>query len=280
MKADRPSRTAHFVAHGRALADAGLSHIPDFRDPTARVFLSEKGKRSFDKTTRAAGEGKRGMAFEMARVMADMIALRTTAIDSAVREAIAGGATQLVILGAGYDGRAWRMPEVAGVRVFEVDHPTTQSDKRAHLSELPPAAGIVEFVSMDFERESLDAALDRAGHDCSSPTCWIWEGVVMYLTHGAMRATLADMAGRSGPGSTLIVNYHTVHRRLFARLMFRLIGEPQISAWTPEEMAADLKSVGFVVREDSGMADWNDRFAQSKAKVERGYYMRIAIART
>ena len=102
----------------------------------------------------------------------------------------------------------------------------------------------------------------------------------MYLTRDAMRATLADIAGRSAPGSTLIVNYHTVHGRFFARLMFRLIGEPQISAWTPEEMAADLQSVGFIVREDSGMADWNDRFAQGRAKVERGSYMRIAIART
>jgi len=61
--------------------------------------------------------------------------------------------------------------------------------------------------------------------------------------------------------------------------MFRLIGEPQISAWTPEEMAADLRSVGFVVREDSSIADWNDRFAQGKAKVDRGFYMPIAIAR-
>jgi methyltransferase (TIGR00027 family) len=280
VKADRPSRTAHFVALGRAVADAGLSHVPDFHDPTAPIFLSEKGERNLAKTVHAAREGKRGIGLEMARVMADMMALRTAAIDTAVRDAIAGGATQLVILGAGYDGRAWRMPELAGVKVFEVDHPATQSDKRTHLAELPPATGTVSFVSMNFELESLDTVLDRAEHNRSSPTCWIWEGVVMYLTRDVMRATLAGIAGRSAPGSTLIVNYHTVHRQLFARLMFRLIGEPQISAWTQEEMAADLRSVGFVVHEDSGMADWNDRFAQGRAKVERGSYMRIAIART
>ena len=280
MKAERPSRTAHFVALGRAIADAGVSHVPDFHDVTARVFLNEKGKRSLAKTEHAAREGKRGIGLEMARVMADLIALRTEAIDTAVRDAITGGATQLVILGAGYDGRAWRMPELAGVKVFEVDHPATQGDKRGHLAELPQATGIVSFVSMNFELESLDRVLDRAGHDRSSPTCWIWEGVVMYLTRDAMRATLAGIAGRSASGSTLIVNYHTVHRRLFARLMFRLIGEPQISAWAPEEMAADLRSVGFVVHEDSGMADWNERFARGKAKVDRGSYMRIAIART
>jgi methyltransferase (TIGR00027 family) len=143
-----------------------------------------------------------------------------------------------------------------------------------------PVTDVVHFVAIDFERESLGAALERAGHDSSAPTCWIWEGVVMYLTRDAMRATLRDLAGRSAPGSTLIVNYHTVHRRLIARLMFKLIGEPQISAWTPEEMAADLESVGFVVREDTNMADWNVRFAHGQAKVERGYYMRIVVARS
>ena len=279
MKGQRPSRTAHFVAFGRAIADLGLSHIPDFRDPTARVFLNEKGQQSLAKIEQELGSGKRSMRVEMARGMADMIGLRTAAIDAAVRDAITLGARQLVILGAGYDGRAWRMSELAGVKVFEVDHPATQGDKRARVTVLPPPAGIVSFVSIDFERESLDSVLDRAGHDRSVPTCWIWEGVVMYLTRDAMLATLAGVAGRSAPGSTLIVNYHTVHRRWLARLMFRLIGEPQISAWTPQEMASDLQTVGFVVHEDSGMIDWNARFARSQGKVERGAYMRVAVAR-
>jgi methyltransferase (TIGR00027 family) len=279
VNAERPSRTAHLVAMGRAMADAGLSHVPDFHDPTARAFLDAKGKRSLTDVERALRAGKRGIRIEMARTLADTMALRTAAIDAAVRDAIAGGATQLVILGAGYDGRAWRMPELTGVTVYEVDHPATQRDKRTRVAELPATTGIVRFVPIDFERESLDAALDRAGHDRSSPTCWIWEGVVMYLTREAMRATLAAIAGRSAPASSLIVNYHTAHSGLFARLMFRLIGEPQISTWTKEEMAADLRSVGFVVRDDSGMAEWSERFAQGEARVERALYMRIVVAR-
>jgi methyltransferase (TIGR00027 family) len=215
----------------------------------------------------------------MARVMADMMALRTVAIDAAVRDAIADGARQLVILGAGYDGRAWRLPELAGVKVFEVDHPATQGDKRARIAELPPPVGEVTFVPVDFERDALGDALGSAGHDGSAPTCWIWEGVVMYLTRDAVRGTLAAVAQRSAPGSTLIVNYHTTRRGLFAQLIFRLIGEPQISAWTPEEMAADLRSVGFEVREDSGMAAWNERFAEGRGRVERGAYMRVVVAR-
>jgi methyltransferase (TIGR00027 family) len=279
VKGERPSRTAHLVALGRALADAGLSHVPDFHDPTARVFLTEKGQRSLSNVEQGVREGRRGYRIEMARVMADMIALRTSAIDAAVRDAIAAGATQLVILGAGYDGRAWRLPELTGVKVFEVDHPATQGDKRTRVAQLPPARGIVTFVPVDFERDSLSAALENAGHDPSSPTCWIWEGVVMYLTHDAMHATLGAVAERSAPGSTLIINYHTKHRGWIGRIIFRLIGEPQISAWTPEEMAADLHAVGFEVREDSGMTDWNARFAQRSARVDRGYYMHVVVAR-
>lgn len=278
MRDERPSRTAHFVALGRALANAGLSRVQGFSDPTAPVFLNEKGERSLAAAVRRADQGKRGFRLEMAKVMADMIALRTVAIDSAVRDAVAGGSRQLVILGAGYDGRAWRMSELGGVRVFEVDHPATQGDKKARQAELPPPVGDVRFVAMNFEKESLAAVLERAGHDCAATSCWIWEGVVMYLTRDAMRATLADVAKRSARGSTLIVNYHMAHRKFFARLIFRLIGEPQISAWTPAEMAADLQSAGFRVREDTGMAEWNDRFAKAQARVDRGWYMRIAVA--
>ena len=278
MKSARPSRTAHLVALGRALADLGLSHVPDFHDPTARFFLNDKGKKSLAKVENEARAGRTGFRVQAARGMADMIALRTTAIDAAVRSAIAGGATQLVILGAGYDGRAWRMSELAGVKVFEVDRAPTQEDKRARVAELPPPVGAVSFVSIDFERESLDTVLETAGHDASVPTCWIWEGVVMYLTRDAMHATVAAIAGRSAIGSTLIVNYHTARSGFMGRLMLRLIGEPQISHWTPKEMAADLRDVGFAVREDSAMTDWNQRFANGEAKVNRGYYMRIAVA--
>ena len=239
------------------MADLGISHIPNFRDPTARAFLSEKGQKSLAKTEARAREGKRSMSLEAARGMADMIGLRTVAIDAAVSDAVTAGATQLVILGAGYDGRAWRMQALQGVKVFELDHPATQRDKRARVAQLAEPNGIVNFVSIDFERESLDTV----------------------LTRDAMRGTLASVAKRSAAGSTLIINYHTSHRRFIARLIFRLIGEPQISAWTREEMAAEVGSVGLDVHDDSGMLDWNARFARSQARVQRGEYMRIVVAR-
>jgi methyltransferase (TIGR00027 family) len=279
VKENRPSRTAAFVTLGRAMAHLGLSHVPGFSDPTARVLLTDKGKESLAKIERAIQAGQTGMRIGMARGMADMMALRTTAIDVAVRDAIAGGATQLVILGAGYDGRAWRMPELRGVKVFEVDHPATQGDKRRHLTELPPAFGEVTFVPVNFERDSLGTALDRAGHDRLSRTCWIWEGVVMYLTREAMSATLASISARSASGSTVIINYHSANRRFLARLIFRLIGEPMISAWSPDQMAAELAATGFTVHEDSGMLDWNAKYANGAGVADRGKFLRIVTAR-
>src|SRR5581483_5226874 len=117
MKTDRASRTAHLVALGRAVADAGITHVTNFHDPTARVLLDDKGKRRLATLERAAHGGRRNrlprIRLEIARGMADMMALRTAAIDAAVREALANGTKQVVILGAGFDGRAWRMPELS-----------------------------------------------------------------------------------------------------------------------------------------------------------------------
>jgi len=266
------------VAYARAVADVGASHVRDFRDPTARVFLKEKVLRRLAKTEQQVKSGHETMTLGFARVSADLMALRTSTIDAAVRTAVARGTTQVVILGAGLDGRAWRMTELAGVRVFEVDHPATQAFKRQHLDALPPSIASVIFVPIDFERESLDSALVRAGHDAARPTCWIWEGVVMYLTPDVVRSTLATIAERSAEGSTLIVNYHTTMRGRLVRLVLRLIGEPVKSSWSREEMAEALRAAGFGVVEDSGTSDWTKRFATGAVNIGAGRIMRIAVA--
>src|SRR5262249_31926837 len=141
--------------------------------------------------------------------MADLLALRTMAIDAAVRDAVAGGARQAVILGAGLDGRAFRMPELAGIDGFEGDHPATQAAKPAPAAAPPATARSLQFVAVDFERDALADRIAAAGHRPGEPTVWIWEGVVMYLRDEAVRATLAAIAARSAPGSTLVVQYNT-----------------------------------------------------------------------
>lgn len=278
MNDKRASTTAMMVAYMRAVADAGASHVRDFHDPTARIFLDARWTQRLAAIERQMRSGRDGITLALARASADMMALRTEAIDAAVHAAVARGTTQVVILGAGFDGRAWRMRELASTRVFEVDHPATQRVKRARIALLAPPVAPVTFVPVDFGRDSLGAALAQAGHDATRPTCWIWEGVVMYLTHGAMRSTLASVAERSADGSTLIVNYHTARRSGFVGLVLRFLGEPDRSHWSPEEMGDDLRAAGFRVEEDSGVSDWAARFASRVTETRAGRAMRVAVA--
>ena len=266
------------VTYARALADVGVSHVRDFRDPTARVFLSERLLKRLARTEEKVRVGRETATLAFGRVSADLMALRTSTIDAAVRDAVSRGTRQIVILGAGLDGRAWRMPELAGLRVFEVDHPATQGFKRLRIGALAAPIASVVFVPIDFEQESLGAALARAGHDDAQPTCWIWEGVVMYLSPEVVRSTLASIEGRSAKGSMLIVNYHTTMRTGLVRLIFRLLGEPVKSKWSPEEMAVALRAAGFGVIEDSGLDEWAKRFATGTVNVGAGRMMRIVVA--
>lgn len=135
--------------------------------------------------------------------------VRTRAIDDVVRAFLADGGRQVLILGAGYDCRASRFAnELREGRVFEVDHPATQAHKRAVLGDIPTAP--VTYVPWDFEARPVDAlpeALAALGHDPSSPTLTIWEGVTMYLGEEAIAATVRAVGALSAPGAPFVVTY-------------------------------------------------------------------------
>jgi len=260
MKARQASRTAVLVCQGRAAAHDRV--VPGrFSDPTAMRMLRAE-ERVPVKQVRA-GTPPRGwaprLAFEMVRASAEVIVPRTVAIDDVVR---AQRSPQLVILGAGLDGRAHRMTELDNVDVFEVDHPASQQDKRDRVVDLPPLAGSLQYVPVDFAGDRLGDALAAAGHQPSLPTAWLWEGVVPYLSKADVAATVAVLASRSAPGSCLVVNYQTpapsaVVGRLAARAMAALArqpspwrSEPRRSSWTSNAMRQLLARHGYAVVRD------------------------------
>ncbi|HEX3595349.1 MAG TPA: class I SAM-dependent methyltransferase [Polyangiaceae bacterium] len=252
MKKGRASRTAELVCMGRALAH-GRTSVSRFSDPTALALLPEDTRASVERVR--AGEAPRGLRGHLRRTYLDaqcktMIA-RTVALDDAIREA---KSPQLVILGAGLDGRAWRMPELRDVVVFEVDHADSQRDKRKRAEALTPFAREIRFVPVDFQRDVLDDALSRAGHDLTRPTTWIWEGVVMYLTPAEVEATLAVIQRWSAPQSRLAVVYHSpaVVLRLVGGVL-RALGERLRSTFTASDMRALLGRYGFEVVSDADM---------------------------
>ncbi|OLT11384.1 methyltransferase [Pseudonocardia sp. CNS-139] len=127
--------------------------------------------------------------------------------DDVVRLAVADGVTAAVILGAGMDTRAYRLPELAGLPVFEVDLPANVERKRALLTGVygaPPAH--VTLVPVDFDTEDPAARLAAAGYDPARPTVFVWEAVTQYLTDAGVRATLAFLA--AAPAGSHLVFTH------------------------------------------------------------------------
>ena len=205
--------------------------------------------------------------------LVDHIEMRTLAIDAALREAVDAGVRQLVVLGAGLDARAWRMPELAETRVFEVDHPSTQAYKRARVGARSPSAKDVTFVAVDFAKDSLEEAMARSGHDATAPTFWLWEGVTPYLPLAAIRATLAAVASRSAKGSRIAVTYGTPAGSSLgptavraARVAFRMIGEALVGLLSPEAMHEELADVGYRLLEDLSAEAWGARFGGGKRR--------------
>jgi methyltransferase (TIGR00027 family) len=265
------------VALLRALGTDGATGVRDFSDPMAERLLPpgwSGAQRLFARAAR--GRPWVGRALWRASLgMIDILPLRTRAIDDALRDGM--HSDQLVILGAGLDGRAWRLPELSSVTVFEVDHPATQRYKRAQVEGMSPTAKEVKFVAVDFERDSLKEALARAGHRADRPTFWIWEGVIMYLHPDAMRATLDEMAELSAPGSQVAATYVVggPGRRVLGWVTgsFR---EPLLGLTNAETIDGDFTHAGFRVLSDTSAREWSARYSDRRPVLLTG--ARILVA--
>lgn len=122
--------------------------------------------------------------------------------DAQVVAALDAGIDQVVVVGAGYDSRAWRLAD-AGVRFFELDHPATQQDKARRAPRPRPT-----FVAADLTTQSAAAALVAGGLDPARPALHVVEGVAMYLAEEVVRARLAELAEAGAPGSRLSIDFY------------------------------------------------------------------------
>ena len=252
MKPGIASETAAIVCMGRAIAH-GRTAVAAFSDPTAMMLLSAEQQAEVDWVRRGLRpKGWRSrFHFEHLTRESQMMVARTVAIDA---ELCSAAAPQVVILGAGLDGRAWRMRELVSAVVFEVDHPDSQQQKRQRIAALSCEAREVRFVPLDFSLGGLAQALEAAGHNPRVPTAWIWEGVVMYLNRNEIETTLSTVEARSAPGSRLIVAYHQPALMLLVlALIVRRMGEPIRTVLTPNQMQRLLSRYEFSTRWDRGL---------------------------
>ncbi len=193
---------------------------------------------------------------------------RTRYIDEAVQAAVAGGVDQLVILGAGYDTRPYRLPRLEAVRVFEVDLPAVQEDKKKklqkYLGRLPER---VTYLPIDFDTQSLEAAFAGSGFDPGRPAFFLWEGVTQYISEDAVRRTLA-FVGQSAPGSGLVFTY--VLKSIIERRsdipgidhMLEVVGKqsPWIFGLEPAGLQEFLRPFHLSLAAEVGAADYQEKY--------------------
>jgi methyltransferase (TIGR00027 family) len=209
---DQPSRTSIVVAALRAFGarepDASVRN-PDWL--AERLITDEElALIAEHPISHAVKEDyRKGRESREVAGMSNLMLVRTRFVDEHLRVALDHGATQLVILGAGFDTRAYRFEEaLKNKRVIEVDYRSTQALKKrrlqAALGVLPP---YVRFAEIDFRRDKLQDVLEKAGYQSHEKTFFIWEGVSMYLTEAAVRETLRTIASNSASGSSLVMDF-------------------------------------------------------------------------
>jgi methyltransferase (TIGR00027 family) len=289
MRPDQSSRTAEFMALFRALETTRPADRRLFDDPFAARFVSAPLRRAVRcSATTICGTSLRGLIDLFWPGARSSGVARTRLIDDWVRGSVENGSRQVVVLGAGFDSRAWRMPALATIPIFEVDRAATALEKRRRVGDTTGRHSNVAAVAVDFDRDSLPDALEKAGFDPRVRTVVVWEGVTNYLTDAAVHSVLA-WAGSLAAGGQLIFTY--VDRKMLdepasfagAEKILRTVeraGEPWTFGFRPDALPECLQSHGLLLDEDLGADDYRARYFGAKARKMRGYAFYRAVLAT
>jgi methyltransferase (TIGR00027 family) len=278
----RPSLTAEAVTMARALEHTKPPAERVVDDRWAHLFLSGASRR----TLAAWSNSVTGRVLRrLGPTGTTYVPLRHRFIDDHLAAALDSGVTQVVLLGAGYDTRAYRFADqLAGRPVFEVDLAPISRAKAAtidrHRSEFPETN--VVRVEIDFESQALTDVLPDAGFGVGEATFFTWEGVPMYLTRAAVKASLDAMHDLSGAGSQLTHDmWYLVDdpgplgtARRTAPSALSLIGEPVTFGVHPEDYEHFLRRHGFEIVDLALASELQARYApDSPAAVDDSMYV-------
>jgi methyltransferase (TIGR00027 family) len=283
------SGTAQNVAAYRALETEKPARERLFTDPYALRFLPlyqrVLAKASRLPTLRRPIERYADSLAPGARLSA---IARTRLIDDWLRKAVAVGARQIVILGAGFDCRALRLPELAAVAVFEVDRPAMVAFKTRALKDA--SRGNLRRVAVDFLEDSLSERLLAAGFIPATKMVFVWEGVTNYLDKGSVTAVFDFVAACAAAGSKIIFTYvhaDAIAGRFDAPGLLPLLealkrrGEPWTFGFAPEALSAYLVTCRLRLVEDQGAADYRRLYWPALPERGIGYeFYHVAIAET
>jgi len=289
MKRDQSSRTAEYMAFFRALESLRPVHQRLFTDPYAVHYLRPPLRRVVALSKWPGGRALVDWYADLRLPGARTSAIaRTRLIDDALLEALTAGIKQIVILGSGFDCRAYRLPQLKDVTVFEVDHSATFIRKRAGFRNAGARVpDNVRFVQIDFNREDLPSVLGKAGFDRRQETIFLWEGVTNYLTPEAVDAVLGFVAG-CGTDTRIIFTY--VHSGVLNGSVYfegakRLLGdvarldEPWTFGISPDKAAEFLCNRGLRLDRDLSAREYRRLYFGPSAAQMKGYdFYHVAIA--
>jgi len=263
VRKDKPSRTAYKVALN--IVTLGAKPEMDRFLPPGIVQATEKllvaSGAAGARTVRWARSRRMVSVYEafdwMLPGQFEAFAHRKAFCERQVRNGIGVGATQILVLGAGYDTMGWRLaPEVSEVNFYEIDHPATARLKAKGIDALGRRDNLF-LIAEDLGKQKLSAVLKtNASWDQRARTVIVAEGLVMYLPPEAVRDLFCQCAAISGAGSRIAFSYIPTgadgrpDAGRWTGLMLwlqKVVGEPWTWSIRPEDLGVFLEETGWTI---------------------------------
>lgn len=266
MQSGKPSKSAHRVALHRAVHQL-LDEPIVFSDPFALPILGKHLAQIVEGDPYQFND-------PMSRGVRAAAVVRSKAAEDMLEVSLNQGVGQYLVLGAGLDTYLLRNPGTnTNLRVFEVDHPATQTWKKEILQEQGlKVLDSVEFVAADFETVTLASALTSSTFRSDVPSCFSWLGVTVYLSKQAIFDVLNYVASLP-KGSSITFDYRVAPALLhpidqviidYAAKQFEMDGEPWQSFFHPQELQGEIAALGFRDLTDFSADELNARYFQKR----------------
>ena len=277
MASKQVENTAFSVGQLRAIEGRFPPGVRLFEDPIAERLLT--GMPALIVRTRPLRWGFLRMMERAAAGFYGGVVCRTRAIDDACREALLGDVPQVVILGAGMDTRPYRMSEMRGTRIWELDLPAVQRVKRSAVTRaLGQSPAAVRYVPVDLEVAGALGVLDDHGFVRGARTLLICEAVSPYLSGATVEETLA-FAGTLAVGSRLVFSYiprSVLDGTRYAGWVRRLNWQ---TGFDPALLGGHLATHGLTLRADLGAKEYQELFLRPRNRALDVFEIeRVAIA--
>ena len=266
MRKEEPSKTARKVALNIVTLGSkhGMEKVlpPSIVDATAKLLVEygAVGQRTVD-FSRSRMAVDIYLAFDlMMPGQFEAFAHRKAFCERQVREGIEAGASQVLVLGAGYDTLSWRLaPEFASVSFFEIYHPATARLKTIGIEAMGQLSNL-HLIAEDLgEQQLVDVLHADAAWDSTSPTIIVAEALLMYLPAEAVGTLFKQCAAVTGAGSRIAFTYVGTRPdgqpdagpwTWLVLWILKTSGEPWLCSIQPEELGSFLKERNWTIVPD------------------------------